>query len=184
MDLAIPGARDLFCSLQEDLRHKLNNGTRVRLGRHVHAFLQYFRWLANELVTRPTSMLEVVPSTNPGNRGACDASKLDMGGVHFIPHMDGTIKSYLWSSPFPVNITRQLVSHENPGGLINNSDLYLAGSVGHHDILCQLANIAYVTVHNYYNNIATVFWQRKGSAAAVGPAEYLIRLQALYQGQY
>jgi hypothetical protein len=69
MALAIPGERGLFCSLQEALCHKLNDGTRVRLGRHVHAFLKDFRWLANELVTCPTSMLEVVPSTNPGTGG-------------------------------------------------------------------------------------------------------------------
>jgi hypothetical protein len=107
MALAIPGARGLFCSLQEALHHKLNDGKRVRLGRHVHAFLKDFRWLADELVTRPTSMLEVAPSKNPGTRGACDASTLGMGGVHFTPQMDGTIKSYLWRSPFPVNVTRQ-----------------------------------------------------------------------------
>jgi hypothetical protein len=69
MDLAITGAHGLLFSLQEALLHKLNDGTHARLGRHVHAFLQYFRWLANELVSRPTSMLEVVPSTNPGTRG-------------------------------------------------------------------------------------------------------------------
>jgi hypothetical protein len=61
MTLAIPGARGLFCSVQEALCHKLNDGTRVKLGRHVYAFLQDFRWLADKLGTRPTSMLEVVP---------------------------------------------------------------------------------------------------------------------------
>jgi hypothetical protein len=73
MALAIPGAQGLSCSLQEALRHKLNDGTRVKLGRHVHAFLQDFRWLAEEISIRPTIMLKVVPSTNPGTRGACDA---------------------------------------------------------------------------------------------------------------
>jgi hypothetical protein len=79
----------------------------VKLGRHVHAFLKDFCWLADELVTSPASMLEVVSSTNPGTRGACDASTLGVGGVHVILQMDGTIKSYLWRSPFPVNVTRQ-----------------------------------------------------------------------------
>jgi hypothetical protein len=158
MALAIPGAWGLFCSLQEALCHKLSDGTRVKLGRHVHACLQDFRWLAEELGTRPTSMLEVVPSTNPGTRGACDASNMGMGGVHFIPQMDGTMKPYLWRSPFPAKVTRQLVSTDNPEGRINNSDLKLAGSVGQHDILCQLADVADVTVRNFYDNTATVFW--------------------------
>jgi hypothetical protein len=57
MVLAIPGASGLFCSLQEALCHKLNDGTRVRLGRHVRAFLNGFRWLAEELFTRPTIMM-------------------------------------------------------------------------------------------------------------------------------
>jgi hypothetical protein len=127
---AIPGARGLFCSLQEALHHKLNECTRMRLGCHVHAFLQDFWWLANELVTRPAGMLEVVPSTNPGTRGACYVSKMGTGGVHFIPRIDGTIKPYLWCAPFPAKVTRQLVSTNNPGGRINNSDLELVGSVG------------------------------------------------------
>jgi hypothetical protein len=136
--------------------------------------------LADELAARPTSMLKVVPSTNPGTRGACDTLKLGMDGVHFIPQMDGTSRSYMWRSPLPVNVTRQLVSHENPGGLINNSGLELSGSVGHHDILCQLANAADVTVHNCYDNTTTVFWQRKGSATTVGRAAYLLHLQTLH----
>jgi hypothetical protein len=184
MDLAIPGARGLFCSLQEALCHKLNNVARVRLGRHVHAFLQDFRWLDDELVTCPTIMLEVVPSTKPGTRGVCDASKMGMGGVHFIPQIDGTIKTYLWRVPFPAKVTRQLVSTDNPGGCINNSDLELAGAVGQHNILCQLANVADLKFHNFYDNTATVFWERKGSATTVGPAAYFLRLQALHQRHY
>jgi hypothetical protein len=184
MALAIPGAHGLFCSLQEALRHKVNDGTRARFGRHVHAFLQDFRWLADELVSRPTSMLKVVPSSNPGTIGACDASHMGMGGVLFIPQLDGAIKPYLWRSPFPSKVTRQLVSTVNPGGGINNSDLELAGSVVQHDLLCQLANVEDITVHTCYENTATVCWQRKGSATTVGPVAYLLRLQSLHQRHY
>jgi hypothetical protein len=129
-------------------------------------------------------MLEVVPSTNPGTRGACDASKMGMGGVHFIPQIDGTITSYLWRAPFPAKITRQLVSTDNPSGRINNGDLELAGAVGQHDILCQLVDVADITVHNCYDNTATVFWKRKGSATTVGPMTYLLRRQAMHQRHY
>jgi hypothetical protein len=109
---------------------------------------------------------------------------MGMGGVHFISQMDGTMKPYLWRSPFPAKVTRQLVSTDNPEGRINNSDLELAGSVGQHDILCQLADVADVTVHNCFDNISMVFWQRKGSATTVGPAAYLLHLQALHQRHY
>jgi hypothetical protein len=56
--------------------------------------------------------------------------------------------------------------------------------VGHHGILCQLANVADVTVHNFYDNTATVFLQWKGAAMTVGPAVYLLLLQALHQRHY
>jgi hypothetical protein len=80
---------------------------------------------------------------------------MGMGGVHSIPQIDGTIKPYLWRAPFPSKITRPMVSTDNPGGRINNSDLEFAGAVGQHDILCRLADVAEVTVHNCYDNTAT-----------------------------
>jgi hypothetical protein len=92
-----------------------------------------------------------------------------MSGLNFIPHMDGTIKSYLWRSPFPVNVTDQLVSHENTGGGINNSDLELAGSVGH-NILCQLTNIADVKVQNCYDNTTTVILEMESIGYDSGPS--------------
>jgi hypothetical protein len=174
MALAVPGARGLFCSLQEALSHKANDGARVRLGRHVHSFLDDFRWLAEGLASRPTSMLEVVPSSSPATRGACDASGKEMGGVHFVPGTNGPIQPYLWRSLFPPKINRQLVSTANPTGKVSNSDLELAGSVAQHDILCQIVDVQDVTIHNCYDNTATVFWQWKGSATTTGPAAYLL----------
>jgi hypothetical protein len=184
MVLAVPGAHCLFCSLQEALCHKANDGARVRLGRHVHSFLDDFRWLAEGLASRPTIMLEVVPSKSPATRGAYDASGKEMGGVHFVPGTDGTIKPYLWRSRFPSKITQQLVSTTNPTGKASNSDLELAGAVAQHDTLCQIVDLQDVTIHNCYDNTATVFWQRKGSATTTGPAAYLLRLQALHQRHY
>jgi hypothetical protein len=127
MALAVPGARGLFCSLQEALRHKTNDGARVRLGRYVHSFLDDFHWLANGLASRPISMLEVVPSHSPETQGAYDASGKEMGGVHFVPSTNGPIQPYLWRSPFPTKVARQLVSTANPMGKVSNSDLELAG---------------------------------------------------------
>jgi hypothetical protein len=109
---------------------------------------------------------------------------MGMGGVNFIPQIDGTINPYLWRAPVPEKVTHQLVSTDNPGGCINNSDLKVMGAVGQHDILCQLANVADITVHNCYDNTATVFWKWKGWATTVGPMAYLPRLQALHQRHY
>jgi hypothetical protein len=76
------------------------------------------------------------------------------------------------------------VSTDNPGGRINNIDLELVGSVGQHDVLCQLANVVDVPVHNCYDNTATELWQRKGSATTVGPTAYILCLQALHHRTY
>jgi hypothetical protein len=174
MALSVPGACGIFFSLQEALRHKANDGTRVRPGCHIHSFLEDFCWLADGLATHPTSMIEVIPSTSPATRGACDASGKEMGGVHFVPGKDDTIQAYVFLSPLPFKVMRQLVTTANLTGKINNINLDLAGSVAHHDILSQLTNLQDVTIHNCYDNTSTLFWQRKGSAKTTEPAVYLL----------
>jgi hypothetical protein len=148
MALAVPGAPGLLCSLQEVLRHKVNDGARVRLGSHVHAFFDDFRWLAYGLATWPTRMLEVVPSVSPVTRGAYDASGKEMGGVQFVPNKNGIIQPYLWRSPFSLKVTRWLVSTSNPTGKVNNSDLELVVLVAQNDILWQIDDMQDVTIHN------------------------------------
>jgi hypothetical protein len=102
----------------------------------------------------------------------------------FMSGTNDTITPYLWRSPFPLKVTRQLVSTANPTGRVNNSDLELAGSVAQHDILCQIVDVQDVTIHNCYDNTSTVFWKHKGSATTTGPAAYLLRLQAPHQCHY
>ena len=72
-------------------------------------------------------------------------------------------------------------SFANPKGSITNSDLELAGSIAHNDVLAQAADVREKTTHNSYDNIAAVFWQRKGATTTLGPAAFLLRLQALHQ---
>ena len=179
MVIAIPGARGLFSTLQEAFRHTEEKGKRIRLHKHVHAFLDDFRWLARDLASRPTRIAEVIPSA-PSTRGACDASGLGMGGVHFVPTSKGVLP-LMWRAKFGKEIQRDLVSFENPEGVITNSDLELAGSVAHHEVLTQHVDVREHTLHNCYDNTPTMYWQRKGSTTTTGPAAYLLRLQALHQ---
>ena len=72
----------------------------------------------------------------------------------------------------------------NPKGSIANSDLELAGSIAHNDVLAQAADAREKTTHNSYDNIAAVFWQRKGATTTLGPAAFLLCLQALHQHYY
>jgi hypothetical protein len=140
MVLAIPGARGLFSTLQQAFQEP-ESATRLRLHKHVHDFLDDFRWLARDLSTRPTRIAELIPASQPATLGACDASGSGMGGVHFVPLPNHTIQPLVWCSRFPARfpaaVASALVSRSNPSGTISNSDLELAGSIAHHDILYQ-----------------------------------------------
>jgi hypothetical protein len=81
MLLGLPGAKGLFSVLQETLRHQTDN--RVRLSRAVHAFLNDFRWLAQDLTSRPTRLAEILPQ-EPAAVGAVDAAGAGMGGVWYV----------------------------------------------------------------------------------------------------
>jgi hypothetical protein len=57
--LGIPGAIGLFSVLQEAFRNQTDN--RIRLSPSVHAFLDDFRWLVQDLSSRPTRLAEILP---------------------------------------------------------------------------------------------------------------------------
>lgn len=180
MSVAIPGCKGLFSILQEAFRHEETERPRIRLSKTLHGFLDDFRWLAKDLASRPTRIAELIPDREPATNGACDAAGAGMGGVHFVPTTSSEIP-LLWRQPFPDWIRKRLSSFKNPKGDVTNSDLELAGSIAHNDVLAQAADVCEQTTHNSYDNIATVFWQRKGATTTLGPAAFLLRLQAMHQ---
>lgn len=184
MAIAIPGAKGLFSILQEAFRHEDTRRRRLRLSSTLHGFLDDFRSLARDITSRPTRIAELVPDTFPATIGACNASSEGMGGVHFFPDSSGKLIPLLWRARFPKHISDRLVSFDNPSGDINNSDLELAGSIAHVDILATHADIRERTIHNLYDNTAAVYWQRKGATTTTGPPAYLLRLQALHQRRH
>jgi hypothetical protein len=184
MVLGITGGKGLFSVLQEALRTKCDHGSRVRISSAVHRILADFCWLAQDLTRRPTRIAEIIPKTKPDTLGDKDAAATGMGGVHFVPQLDGTMQPMLWRCPFPSNVQQRLVSYDNPQGDINSSELELAASVAHHDVLAQAFDVQEATIHNSSDNIATVWWQRKGATSSSGPTARLLRLQALHQHHY
>jgi hypothetical protein len=78
-------------------------------------------------------------------------------------------------------VTSQLVTFVNPGGTITNSDLELAASVAHHDVLSQQVDIREATIHILADNTVTMYWQRKRATSTTGPASRLLRIQSLHQ---
>jgi hypothetical protein len=89
MILGVPGARGLFSTLQAAFKQPADQG-RLRLTPQVHDFLADFRWLARDLSRRQTGLTELVPQP-PLSVGACDASGLGMGGVHFVHDGDNRV---------------------------------------------------------------------------------------------
>jgi hypothetical protein len=179
MALTILAAIGLFSVLQEAL--KSSDGNRVRLTQHTHAFLRDFAWLVDDVGARPTKVDELVPNSNPSTRSACDALGKGQDDVHFFRLPDGTMLPLLWRSRWSRHITARLVSSSNPQGNITNSELELAVSITHADILAQAFDVHSHTTHQLSYNSSTVAWQRKVAASTTGHVAYIIRLQTLQQ---
>ena len=181
MSIALPGTRGLFSLLQEAFRHKEEKRPRIRLTKNVHGVLDDFRWLAQDIAARPTRLAELLPGT-PSIYGACDAAGTGMGGVFFVPSADGTnYDAFLWRTPFPHYIQSELVSYANPEGSINNSDLELCGNIAHHSVVANTADVRERTIWTGSDNMANVYWLRKGSTTTTGPPAYLLRIQSHHQ---
>jgi len=179
MSLAIPGSRGLFGALQLAFK---SGKHRLRLTKVMHDFLDDFRWLVQNLALAPTRVYSLFP-TSPIVIGATDASGIGMGGVFFVPYKDH-YTSFVWRHPFDATIRTQLCTEDNPNGSITNSDLELAATVMHHDIIAQTVHMAERTVATLHDNVPTVYWHRKGSTTSEGPATYLLRLQSLHARAY
>jgi hypothetical protein len=154
MTLTSPAAIELFSVIQESL--KSSDCSRVRLTQHTHTFLQDFRWLVEDVGARPTKIDELVPDASPSTHSACDASGTGQGGVHFVLLPNGTTLPMLWRSRWPCHLSARIVSSSNPTGDVTNSELELAASVAHADILAQAFDVRSRTTHQLSDNSATV----------------------------
>jgi len=95
-----------------------------------------------------------------------------------------TLPPTLWRFPFTHEITSQLVSWENPSGAITNSDLELAGVIGHNMVLSQLTDLRETTTATGTDNVAAHSRSTKKAISSTGPGSYLLRLQAMHQRQF
>jgi hypothetical protein len=191
MSIAIPGSKGCFSFLQHALRP---GAQRIKITNEVRDQLRDFLWLSEDLCNRPTHLAEVVP-TPPSYVGAMDAAKTGMGGVWFPPgpavplsihpHKKNRLQEpCLWRAPFPPRIQRKLVSSSNMHGTITNSDLELAGTVAHDDVLASTVSVSHLTTCNLSDNTPAVAWRNKGSTTTTGPAAYLLQVSSLHQRHY
>ena len=187
MALALPGARNMFSVMQHAL--STCKKTRVALTKGVHQAIQDFTWMFKDIVSRPTRIAELVPLL-ASTMGYHDASGEGAGGVWF-PHQSlsprGSIADRLphqpivWRYRWPQDIINSLVTDTNPSGTITNLDLELAGGLLHLDALAQYYDVRERTILSKTDNLATLYWQRKGSATTTKPPAYLLRLFGIHQ---
>ena len=205
MALALPGARGLFSHLQAALGTR--KGSRLRLTPSFHQALQDFRFLVSALESRPTSLYELVPAT-PTLIGTHDASGHGAGGVwfphataqsrhapcvhllpgHVVPTTGPRLPLYgtppppvVWRVRFPPDVSSSLRTFNNPAGTINNSELELAGGFWHDEVAAQCFDVRHRTLKSHTDNLATLFWHRKGSVTTTSPTATLLRQRALHQ---
>ena len=201
MSLALPGSRGLFSHLQHAIRSK--QGTRLRLSPGFHRALDDFRWIHSQLSARPTRLFELVP-TAPTLSGTHDASGLGAGGVWLpdptaVPRhqplmtvsatrpdtlvrvLPRTPVPVVWRVPFDASIRRDLASSDNPRGPLNNSELELLGALLHDDVAARCFDVRERTLRSATDNLATLFWYRRGSVTTTSPTASLLRQHAMHQ---
>lgn len=182
MSAALPGARGLFSQMQLALSTESKH--RINLSKGVHAALDDFRYLHQDIANRPTRLQEIVP-LDPVVVKYHDASGYAAGGV-VIPTDTAVSRNeqnnpILWRATFPEDIRKRLVSTDNPKGDITNSDLELASGVISNEAAAQNFDIRERTVHSNTDNTPTLFWLRKGSTTTANAPAHLLRAQALHQ---
>ena len=139
----------------------------------------------------PTQIAEVVP-TPPTYYGSMYAAKTGMGGVWFKPgppeplelqppKLEQSTALTLWRQQFSQKIQSQIASSKNPNGTITNSDLELAGTITHDDILANAVPITNLTTFGLCDNTPAVTWRTKGSYTITGPAAYLLQMSSLHR---
>ena len=103
-----------------------------------------------------------------------------MGGVLLFEGPDGP-QACLWRHQFPAVIRKHLVTHSNPRGRINNSNLELCGNIVHHHVVASLANLCRQTSWTGSDNTADVRWSQRGSTTTISLAACPLQQQTLHQ---
>ena len=89
-----------------------------------------------------------------------------------------------WHTSFPQSNQDSLVSSRNLSGTVSNSDLKLAGSFTHDDILASAVPIARLITWNLSDNTTVASWNTKCSNTMTGTKDYLLQFLDLHQCQF
>ena len=87
----------------------------------------------------------------------------------------------VWWALFSEDMSVSLVSWSNPTGMVTNSDIELAYRVIHHTYMEDCYDVQEQTILSWKDNMAGLWWQRKGSATSTSLPDHLLRLQTIHQ---
>jgi hypothetical protein len=113
MTLALPESRNIFSMMQHALSAK--TGGRVALNKGVHDALDEFRWMHNNIASRPTRIAEIIPLL-PAAEAYHNASGTGAGGVWFLGNHITPRKGFVpgkplvWRYKWPSYIVNRLVT--------------------------------------------------------------------------
>jgi len=176
MQAALPGGSGLFSVLQHAL--STASPSQVALRPATKICLRHWKLLASSLADRPTALHDLVPMP-PQYVGACDASKAGMGGIWLPTSWAPNATPFVWRSPFPPDITANVVSAANPSGQLNNSILELAGTLAHDATLLHApTQCQAISASAGSDNSAAIGWLAKASVTTDSPVASLLHLRA------
>ena len=87
----------------------------------------------------------------------------------------------VWRCEWPKHIQDALVTEKNLLGTLTNSDLELAGSLLHLEAIANNFDMRERTILSKMDNLATLYWQRKGSATTTTQPAHLLQLFRIHQ---
>ena len=180
MSAALPGSRGLFSMQQATLTK--GDKHRIRLTCQVFDVISDFRFLVDSLAQRPTRLRELVPVA-PSDTGACDACRLGMGGVWFDA-LDPLAPPPVWRPKFPAHIQSSLITADCLQGTLSISDLELAGTIAHKNVLVQARPVHERTICVAGDNRASLSRETKGSSTLTTARAYLLRLNSMHQRRH
>ena len=184
MAIALPSARNMFGRLQNAISP--SSKTRVDQIKGFHQSLDDFRWIAEDIATRPTRLAELILLAL-SVKSHHDASGKGARGVWFpgdvIDPRTGWSQEIpvVWRLLWPDYITRRLINYSNPAGTTTNSDLKLAGGLIHLEALIRTFDVRKRTIVSKGDNLNTTFWERRGSTTTNSPPVYILCLFGMHQ---
>ena len=164
--IILPAAKGFFSPLNDAMT---GDPKLIGLGKNseVRASLEDLISLIRLLGSRPTHVRELVPDM-PRYVGYHDAAAEGAGGVWFS--LCDTMAPVVWREAFPVDISSEVISMDNPQGRLTNSDLELAAEVFAVGVaLTGAPHVKHAALGTLCDNTPTVSWIDRMASKSKSP---------------